>query len=247
MGGGAPERDLSVGDAANLWGVSRGTVYYWVRTGTLTCFHPGPSGEAVATLDDVVSAQVLSRREVLARGVPPGRLERAIREGVVRPIHGRFSMRDMDALVERSKQTAATSTPAGGHRPSGFTRKAFEWTEQDELSWVERGADPSELPDAYFDLPTPPRFIPPPNVWRYAFDAPVPGRPGSRYIRRSAGYERNGGRLVWCEENDRFDVRGKNDPMPQAWIDSGRAHRLAEERWVRAWWSRQRPRSRGEE
>jgi hypothetical protein len=134
-------------------------------------------------------------------------------------------------------------------RQSGLVRKCVAWTVRDELAWVERGADPAELPDGYFELPRSPRFIASAGIWKYTVvDAPVPDRPRARYVRRTAGYELRGGQLVWCEENDRFAVLDENEPMKQEWTDSNREHRIAEERWERAWaqyWWRQWQREGG--
>jgi hypothetical protein len=163
----------------------------------------------------------------------------------VRPSRGsRVSLSDLQAIAKWVGAPSEASTPPGlARKQSGFIHKAFAWTESDEVAWVERGADPFELPDGYFELPNPPRFIGPAGVWKYTFDVSLPDTSGARYVRRSAGYERVGGTLAWCEENDRHAILGKDDPMPRAWTDSNRAYRIAEERWGRAWaqyWWRQR-------
>jgi hypothetical protein len=150
--------------------------------------------------------------------------------------------------------TGAASAPSalatvGVRRQSGLVGKCIAWTAADEIAWVQHGADPAELPDGYFELPKSPRFIAPAGVWKYTLlDANVPGRPGARYVRRSAGYEHRDGRLAWREENDRFAVLGENEPMKDEWTDSNRDYRIAEERWERAWaqyWWRQGQREGG--
>jgi hypothetical protein len=248
MGGGSPNHELlSVEEAADVWGVSRGTVYYWIRKGILTCFAARGVGEGDTTAPrgEVFRAKVLSKRQVRARGISPALLERAIRHGVVQPSHDRFSLVDLEVI---GKWTGAVSAPSalatvGVRRQSGLVRKSIAWTAADEIAWVERGADPAELPDGYFELPRSPRFIPPTGVWKYTLvDATVPDWPGARYVRRSAGYERRDGQLIWCEENDRFDVLGETESMKRGWTDSNRDYRIAEERWKRAWaqyWWRQ--------
>src|SRR5580704_8876777 len=234
MGGGIPEHDLlTVRQAADLWGVSPGTVYHWISGGILTCFGKGGERRARAAREDIRRAQVLSKREMVALGVPPERLEQAVRRGIVRPTQGRYSLVDL----ETTTHWAATRDPSASQaRPpryvSGFVRKPVPWTAQDEIAWADRGAEATELPEGYFDLPSPPRLIQPPGVWKYSFDGRVPGTPGARYVRRSAGYERRGDTLVWCEEDDRFATLGPQEPMPQEWIDSNCNYRLAEDRWL---------------
>jgi hypothetical protein len=240
MASGESERELSVRDAAALWGVSRNIVYYWIKTGLVTCFRRGRAGETTASREDVLNAPVLQRREVLARGISPRLLDRAVRERIAVPIQGRFSLRDLEAIAEwpgTPKDDSAAPHPAGVRRQSGFVR-ALQWNQRKEMEWVERGADPWELPPGYFDLPKPPRFIGPADLFRYTLGAPVPNKPGARYVRRSPGYERRDGKLVWCEQDDQFDKLPKNARLPQKWSDANREYDLLVERWIRVWWVR---------
>jgi hypothetical protein len=231
---------VTVEQAAQLWRVAARSVYNWIDAGLLTCFERGPDGPLVATRDGVRRAQVLRKNEVRNLGVDQKLLSRALRTNVVSGRDGRFSLEDVEAVLALGGAAEAPmQTVAPVRRQSGFAVRAFHWTQEDEVGWVACSADPAQLPDGYFDLPGPPRFIGPADVWRYTPDARVPGRPGERYVRRSAGYENRDGVLVWCEENDQFARIRAGEPMPQEWVESNRAYRLAEERWAREAYRRQ--------
>jgi hypothetical protein len=231
---------VTVGVAARWWKVSRGSVYNWIREGLLTCFRAAPGGgDFVAARGEVRAAAVLRKHKVRDLGIEPALLERALRTRVVTPSHGRLSLDDLDAIRAfgaGGKAPPAPSVPPP--RQSGVVPKALEWNANDEAAWVERGAHPEELPDGYFDMPTAPEFIGPADLFRYTPGDPVPDRSGARYVRRSAGYERRDGRLVWCEQDDRFAVLKRGESLSREQQDSNREYRLRKARWKREVWLR---------
>jgi hypothetical protein len=237
MGSGSAENDLlTVDTVAAIFGVVRSTVYNWANAGTLQRFGTDDNGELVFRNEEVLRAPVLRRRDVHERGVEPSLLDRAVRQRLVTPVRGRFSLIDVETLTRLAGPPAASpSAPAvPKRRQSGVIRKVFVWTEQDEIAWVARGADPYELPAEYFNMPSPPRLVAPVDVFRYTRGLPVEGRVGYWFVQRSEGYEWSDGKLVCCEHRARFDVV-RGDEFKQTWVESNRRYRIAKERWKRVW------------
>jgi hypothetical protein len=165
----------------------------------------------------------MRRREVRAKGIDDGLLQRALRRRVVSSPDGRYSLNDVDAIRAFGGAAGATPEPAGPvRRQSGFVTKPFVWNVELEEAWVRRGAHPAELPDGYFQVPGEPRLVTPANVFQYTVHGPVPTRPTARYVRRSAGYELRDGRLRWFDQDDRFAVLEEGEPMQPEWVTSNR-------------------------
>jgi hypothetical protein len=231
--------------AARLWHVSRATAYAWHRTHRVTCFQQGARG-LEATVHDVRAAKVLPESTLALEGVTAPQLDAAVQNAIVVPVAGRFSLADVEAIKRfaAAPRLGTDSSPslADVRAPSGLEPSRFRWTVDDERAWVASGADPAALPDAYWSTPEPPRFIPPADVFLYQF-ARVQRR--FQFVSRSAGYEREGERLVWCIANDRYAVLAVGEPLPPAWLDSSQRYLVGIEQWLREWNARRR-RSGGE-
>jgi hypothetical protein len=225
--------------AARLWHVSRATAYAWHRIRRVACFRKGPNG-LEAPLEDVRAAKVLPQSTLALEGVSAQQLDAAVQNGVVVPAGGRFSLADVDAIKRfgaAPRGTDSAPSLAQVRQPSEYHLNRFRWTVDDERAWVAAGADPAILPDAYWSTPEPPRFIPPADVFLYEF-ARVQRR--FQFVSRSAGYEREGERLVWCIANDRYAVLPVGEPLPPAWLDSSQRYLVGVEQWLREWNNRRR-------
>ncbi|MGA2450283.1 MAG: helix-turn-helix domain-containing protein [Polyangiaceae bacterium] len=237
-----PHQDVvTVGEAAALWGVGRNTVYYWIKTGVLRCFDPNARGELTADRQAVLAAKVFLGRRVRRRGPAPALIARAQREGIVGHDDERLSLNDLNAFGLSDGDDDRDDADRPPRRHSGTMPKvvdhlkALEQLREQEQAWVERGADPCERPDEYFDTHDPPEVIAPEGVFRYTLEGPVPGQLDKRYVGRSAGYERVDGKLVWFDANDHFAVVGAKEPLCREWNHSNHLHRLAVERSHREW------------
>jgi hypothetical protein len=227
---------VAVSEAAQLWGVTRATVYNWVRHGVIACFADADRRrDAKAARPDVNAAKVLRPRDLHERGVSPEILARALAAGVVAPGVGsaadRFSLDDLAVLLafDRGERQRRSELP---RRPiSGIVPKPLADDVDGECEWVARGAEPAELSDEHFDDPKPRAVILPAGVFHYEPGDPVPGLPDARWWRRSQGYDYVDGELWWFEANDRFAILRDGEEMPREWVESNRRHRLATQRW----------------
>jgi hypothetical protein len=236
---GAADREdapIPLAAVARLWGVSRGTVYAWHRAGRVRCFREGPR-TLEAALGDVRAEKVLPESSVLSERVTRKLLDNAVATGFVVPAYGRFSLADRDELRRLAGEAVPQEAPREQERHQSGTRLvAFKWTIDAERQWVLEGADPRQLPEAFWATPRPPKYIAPADVFLYRLGPRFPARrPVGCFVWRSAGYDTHTGELAWCEENDRFDRLLDNEAMPQAWIDSSQRHRIGEEQWLREW------------
>jgi hypothetical protein len=231
---GVSDAIVSLSSAARLWRVSRATAYDWHRTRRVACFRKGAGG-LEASLHDVRAVKVLSEATILAEGIAARLLDTAVQHGVVAAVARRFSLDDLEALkrfANAGRGSESSPSFADSRHPSGIQLNRFRWTVDDERAWVEAGADPATLPDAYWSTPEPPRFIPPVDVFLYE---PVRVQRGFQIVSRSAGYERRDERLVWCFANERHAQLPVGEGLPLAWVDSSQRYLVGAEQWLREW------------
>jgi hypothetical protein len=254
------EATSTLSEAAKLWRVSRTTPHRWWQAGWLPCFYDGPRG-LTASLADVRAAKVLSESALSQHGVAADVLREALQTAVVCPHEGRFSLDDVDELLRlaalghgapstvgerRESPMRYAGPPPPPRRLSGVQFAVFRWSQQEVEAWVEEGADPTALPDSFWAMPVMPRFIGPADVFLYEFGKRRRG--GIQLVRRSGGYAREAGKLVWHSEKEdctRDGVRLRvGESMPRAWAESSHRYRMASDQWVREWY-RRRPISTG--
>jgi hypothetical protein len=232
-----------VGAAADLWKVSRGGVHYWIGRGLLPCFgQVGSTGTYAASLRDVLAAKVLLPEQIEEHGIEHAALERALAAGVVLlgegANAGRLSLNDLE-MVRRFNE-AASGSPPRKRFESGVVPKPLLSRRELLLAWVEGGAHAHQLPDEFFDTPEPPEPLAPAGVFLFTIGDPVPNVPGARFIRRSRGHDRIGGKIVWCEQDDRYDVLNDGESLKPEYVDSNYLYWLADVPWVHEWSKRQR-------
>lgn len=240
MGTGEAAR-ISIADAARLWGISRAGAYRWHTSGRVTCFRMGARG-LEATIAEVRAEKVLSAGALRSdRRIGTEVLDFAVQSILVFARDGRFSLADRDTLLHLAER----SRVPGQERPatrfsSGFQLRAFQWTVDDERTWVAAGADPAALPDPYWATPAPPRFIPPANVFLYTRGYPIRrADPPAHFVRRSEGYERQDDVLTWCPATEEHDRLVDGQATPHAWREASHRYLVGAEQWLREWHRRQ--------
>jgi hypothetical protein len=234
-------------EAAAIWRVSRASVYNWIDTGILTCFVAAQGRERLARRREVLAAKVFRPRQLEVRGVSRRLLEQAIVAGLVHGEAGRFSLDDLSAVLGFGRGDRRSEATRGPHRPvSGIRPTALQRLKEQERKWVERGADPAELPDAHILGPDLPEVIAPEGIFLFTILGPVHGQRGPRYVGRSAGYDRVDGELVWFEADDRFAILGEREPLRPEWAESNHLYRLARARVVHERWRRRSATSDGD-
>jgi hypothetical protein len=235
----ANEELVTLAEAARLWKVSRATANRWNQLGALTCFRR-ERGTTLAPVLAMRALKVLSELELLPHGITREVVRTAVGSGIaVAADSGRFSLDDVEELQSLAA-AGHLSAPRPPQRISGVHFAPFRWGNKEVEVWVEAGADPGTLPDAFWVLPCVPRFIPPADVFLYEFGKRLRG--GIQLVRRSEGYARERDTLVWHSEKDdctRNGVRLRvGESMPRAWAESSHRYRMANEQWVREWYRR---------
>jgi hypothetical protein len=236
---------ITPGVAAKLWGLSRSGVHHWIDLGLLDCFRQDvEGGPYLARRRDVLAAKVLLPDDLQAKGVLAELLARALQRGIVvfgsGPHAGRLSLDDVERVRALERAEAKAREPPKRFQ-SGFVPKPLVALRQELHAWILRGANPAEAPDWHFDVPDPPKVVPPPGVYRYTpHRLKRGGEPGERWVRRSAGSEVVGGALVVHEEDDHFATLRDGQEMPAEWVESNELYQLVERWQRREWWVRQR-------
>jgi hypothetical protein len=230
---------LTVDGARRLLGVGKSTILARIKKpGGLRATKRG--GAYVIDPRDLWAEKMMRKKSLLDRtnvkvaGATEETLAQAIRAGCVTPTpggDGHYSLIDADNLALFAKGAWKSAQPEGSvvakSKPSadrdvGVSRSEPVLVEA-ELSaalieYLRVHKDPRQLPSTFWDTCQPPDFMPPVGVhrfiyWRVSRAVDEEGELGDlrTHIRRSAGFEVVGGKLMRCLVNDSFYEDGADE------------------------------------